>query len=66
MGTLGGPHVCEVGKFFKIMGGRVSDFGQFTDRSGTRNGRTGGFYDSPTINIARVVPHGRQSSMRSD
>ena len=33
-------------------------------RSGTRNGRMGGFRGSPTISIARAVPHGREPSIR--
>ena len=36
--------------------GRVSDFGQFTLIEGRETGVRGGFYGSPTINIARVVP----------
>ena len=33
-------------------------------RSGTRNGRGGGGCGLPSINIARVVPHGREPSIR--
>ena len=35
-------------------------------QSGTRNGRVGGFCGFPSINIARVVPHGREVSTRCD
>ena len=35
-------------------------------RSGTQNGRGGEFCSSPSINIARVVPHGRELSIRYD
>ena len=35
-------------------------------RSGTQNGRGGEFCGSPSINIARVVPHGRKVSVMCD
>ena len=54
-----GPRYLRCVKRAGIVGVTDNLSGVPVGRSGTQNGRGGEFCGSPSINIARVVPHGR-------